>query len=136
MINDKFKLIIRTPDKTIFDGTVDSIYLETDAGEVGLLADHASLASTITYTKAFIKHDTVSEEWVLKRGLIFFSNEENAATVLINFAEEISETDIVNVEEYLKLLEERLDSDEEVSHFEYKYLENEKLAIIKQLSSV
>lgn len=135
-MHDKFKLIIRTPDKTIFDGEVDSINLETDVGEVGIFADHASLASTITYTTAFIKHGTVSEEWVIRRGLIFFSNEQNEATVLVNFAEEISETDITNVEDYLKLLEERLDGETELSNFEYKYLEGEKLAIIKQLSSV
>ncbi|OGB89760.1 hypothetical protein A2625_06585 [candidate division WOR-1 bacterium RIFCSPHIGHO2_01_FULL_53_15] len=42
-----FSLAIRNPEKSVFFGKVQSLFLRSETGEIGILPDHAPLAATL-----------------------------------------------------------------------------------------
>ena len=43
-----FSLAIRNPEKTIFFGKAASLYLQAEDGQIGILPDHAPLATVLS----------------------------------------------------------------------------------------
>ena len=79
------KLEIVTPEKKVFDETVDSVTVPTATGEVGILPNHAPLISSLksgilSYTKG-----GTTEKMVISGGFVEVS--ANKASVLANIAE-------------------------------------------------
>ena len=87
------KLEIVTPERKVFDETVDSVTVPTATGEVGILPNHAPLISSLksgilSYTKG-----NTTEKFVISGGFVEVS--ANRASVLADIAET---SDEVNTE--------------------------------------
>ncbi len=128
-----FKLAIRTPEGEFFAGDVTSIRINTEGGQVKMLAKHATIAATVVFSPVWVEADDSTEEFFVRRGVIFFDNIRNEATLLVNYCTRKAEMSRQTVEEYLKFIEERLTSGEKLSGFEIGFLEGEKLAVKMQL---
>lgn len=137
---DKFKLVIKTPEKETFSGEVENIYITTDIGDTEIHADHASLGAVISFSPIIINiSESRRVEFILKRGTLFFSNIKNEATIYAYSAQKREEIDFESAKEYLKFILEKLESkksedtdNEESSSFTIKYLEDEKIALVRE----
>ena len=79
-----FHLSITTPDKTVYDGNVQSLVAPGVIGYLGILADHAPLATPLATGKITLR-DASGKATVLdmtESGFLEVSN--NKATVLLN----------------------------------------------------
>jgi F-type H+-transporting ATPase subunit epsilon len=87
------KLEIVTPEKKVFDETVDSVTVPTMTGEVGILPNHAPLISTLKSGVLTVSTKGASEKMVVSGGFLEVS--ANKVSVLTDIAEKADE---INVE--------------------------------------
>ena len=85
-------LEIVTPEKKVLSETVDAVTIPTASGEVGILANHAPLISSLkpgvlSYTKA-----GATEKMVIAGGFVEVSADN--VSILADIAEKASEIDI------------------------------------------
>ena len=85
-------LEIVTPEKKVLSETVDAVTIPTASGEVGILANHAPLISSLkpgvlSYTKA-----GATEKMVIAGGFVEVSTDN--VSILADIAEKASEIDI------------------------------------------
>ena len=93
MINEMIKLEIVTPEKKVFDETVDSVTVPTATGEVGILPNHAPLISALKSGILSFSNRGASEKMVVSGGFVEVSS--NKVSVLTDVAERADE---INVE--------------------------------------
>ena len=84
-------LEIVTPEKKVFDETVDSVSIPTSSGDVGIMTNHAPMISALrsgilTYVKS-----GQSEKMVISGGFVEISN--NKVSILADFAETADDVD-------------------------------------------
>ncbi len=87
------KLEIVTPEKKVFDESVDAVTVPTMTGEVGILPNHAPLISTLKSGVLTISTKGASERMVVSGGFLEVSS--NKVSVLTDIAEKADE---INVE--------------------------------------
>lgn len=135
MSHKTFKLTLRSPDQTLFDADAVSIKFRAENGQMQVFAHHASITASILFSTAVIETPDGSEEkFIVRRGVFAFNNTTNEANLLANFAEIESEMDTTTAQSYLEFIEAELAKGSDLSKFQLTYLENEKLAVQKQLS--
>lgn len=79
-----FNLNILTPEKTVYEGRVISLIVPAALGYLGVLADHAPLAASLTKGKISIKKES-GEGFVLSsKENGFIEVLKNNVTILIN----------------------------------------------------
>jgi F-type H+-transporting ATPase subunit epsilon len=91
----KFRLEIIAPQRKAFDDTVDAVYVPTENGEIGVLAHHIPLFTTLTEGEIKIVSDR--KEFFLAIGGGFMQVTPDGASILVSravHAEEINETEI------------------------------------------
>lgn len=86
------KLEIVTPEKKVFDDSVDSVTVPTATGEVGLLPNHAPLISAIKPGVLAYAVKGHTEKMVVAGG--FVEVNANTVSVLADIAEKADEVDI------------------------------------------
>lgn len=131
-----FSLHIRTPLDTAFEGQVSEFHLDTDAGRIVILPGHAPLTSTVTFSKAKIVSPTGEKDVFIKRGTLSVSLKTKSADLMCINCEEQKDVSIQTIEDYLKMIEEKLNNSESLSNYQIKYLKDEKVAFEKQKQSV
>jgi len=131
------KLIIRTPEAQIIDTHAESLYLSTDLGDMMILPHHASISTSMLYSPVLICNGHLTEQYIVKNGLLFFSNTKNEAVILCYSAIKKDEVDITSVKKYLELIEQKLAEKKgsDLSEYQYKFLENEKMVLVKQIEA-
>jgi len=85
------KLEIVTPEKKVFDETVDSVTVPTATGEVGILPNHAPLISALKSGIMSFSNKGASEKMVVSGGFVEVS--ANKVSVLTDIAERADEID-------------------------------------------
>jgi F-type H+-transporting ATPase subunit epsilon len=81
-----FHLAVLTPEKTVFDGTVEYVQVPGTEGYFGVLAHHAALVSGLAVgTLTVRKQGGAEERWHVNGG--FFEVSNNDATVLADAIE-------------------------------------------------
>jgi F0F1-type ATP synthase epsilon subunit len=128
-----FKLVVRTPEAEVEDRDVQSIKVTTEGGEMMVLPGHADLSGSILFSRLEVKGEGFEESYMVRRGLIFVDREKNRTTIMAYSCDKVEDVDFTSVEEYLKMVNERLAAGEELSDFQLSYLEGEKLAVTRQL---
>lgn len=128
-----FKFTILTPEAEILTKEVESVYLTTETGDMMLLPGHAAFSGSITYSPVIVKEGSVEEEYLAYRGVIFFSNVKNEATLLCLRCDLKDRVDYAGLKDYLKLIQERLDKGQDLSSYHVSFLEGEKVALVQQL---
>lgn len=93
-LENMLNLEIVTPEKKVFDETVESVTIPSVSGDVGILTNHAPMISALrsgilTYTKG-----GASEKMLISGGFVEISN--NKVSVLANLAETAEEIDAAN----------------------------------------
>lgn len=86
------KLEIVTPEKKVFDETVDSVTVPTATGEVGILPNHAPLISALKSGILTYSNRGTSEKLVVSGGFVEVS--ANKVSVLTDIAERADEIDV------------------------------------------
>ena len=115
-----FQLDIVTPEKTIFSGTVDDVYLPGSEGEMGVLDMHAALVAPLSPGELRYKKDGKIEELAVGEGFVEVS--DNKVSVLIDLAIGEDAIDEAQVEEAMKRAQEAL-AGENVDHDEMAALQ-------------
>lgn len=137
-MHNTFKFTIRTPEDEVASKEVESVYATTEAGDMMLLPEHASFSGVVSFSPIVLKDGDHEETYIAKRGVLFFSNNRNEATLLASECHEKEALDYEGLKEYLQLIEEKLKSGdtESLSDFQMKFLEGERLAVVQQMEEV
>lgn len=85
------KLEIVTPEKKVFDDSVDAVNVPTATGEIGILPNHAPLISALKSGILSYTRGGTTEKMVISGGFVEVS--ANKASVLANIAETSEEID-------------------------------------------
>ena len=91
-LNIMIKLEIVTPERKVFDETVDSVTVPTATGEVGILPNHAPLISALKSGILSFSNKGASEKMVVSGGFVEVSS--NRVSVLTDVAERAVEIDV------------------------------------------
>ncbi|QQR55596.1 hypothetical protein IPG41_03515 [Candidatus Peregrinibacteria bacterium] len=129
-----FKLIIRTPEKEVFNGEIQSLSFDAEDGRVQILPLHAHYTTTLLSSKVKIQEEDRAVEYTARSGMFTFDHKKNEGLLLCLACEEVSETSYKNAAEYLEFLKNELVKGD-LSDYEIKYLQGEKLAVEKQVKS-
>jgi F-type H+-transporting ATPase subunit epsilon len=86
------KLEIVTPEKRVFDETVDSVTVPTASGEIGILPNHAPLISSLKAGILAYSNKGVTDRLVVSGGFVEVSG--NTVSVLADVAERSDEIDV------------------------------------------
>lgn len=134
-MENKFKLIIQTPEKEVFNGEAKSIALTLEGGRVVVMAKHASMMGTVKFSSATVVtgSEEESERYMVRQGVLNFDNATNTCRLMAYYCELESEVSIEDAKDYLEFIEEQLAKGSDLSDFQIDYLENEKIAVSKQL---
>ena len=88
----ELKLEIVTPEKKVFDETVETVTIPTPSGEIGILPNHAPLISSLKPGILSYSHRGTSERMVIAGGFIEVS--DNKVSILADVAERGNEIDV------------------------------------------
>ena len=134
-MENKFKLIIQTPDTEVFNGEAKSIAITLEGGRVVIMAKHASMIGTVKFTSAMVETgaEEETERYMVRQGVLNFDNATNTCRLMAYYCELESEVSVEDAKEYLDFIEAELAKGSDLSDFQIEYLENEKIAVSKQL---
>ncbi len=114
MNDKKIKFKIVTPEKTVYEDTVDQVTLPTQDGEITVLPNHIPLISVLTSGELVAKKGGEEIAMAVSGGMI--EVQKNEITILADTAERAEEIDIKRAEEAKqraeKLKDEKIRSDE------------------------
>lgn len=79
-----FKISILTRDKTIFEGRTSSLVAPGEAGYLGILANHAPLATNLIPGKITFVKESGEREAIHSRGKGFLNVLKNDVTLLLD----------------------------------------------------
>ena len=89
-----------TPDKVVWDATVEELILPSSTGQLGILTDHAPLLTALDIGVMRLKSEAGWTSIVLMEG--FAEVEDNKVTILCNGAEEVSSIELKTAQEELE----------------------------------
>ena len=89
-----------TPDKVVWDATVEELILPSSTGQLGILTDHAPLLTALDIGVMRLKSEAGWTSIVLMEG--FAEVEDNKVTILCNGAEEGSSIELKTAQEELE----------------------------------
>jgi F-type H+-transporting ATPase subunit epsilon len=82
-----FELAILTPERTVFEGTVEYVQVPGSEGYLGVLAHHAALVTALAPGSLTVRRAGGGEQrWQVSGG--FFEVSDNRATVLADAVDE------------------------------------------------
>lgn len=133
----EFHLLIRTPEKDIYEGNVSSFSFQSEEGWLQILAHHASFMTTMQFSPLRFESESESraESFLGRNGIFYFDHKKNSAVLLCLFCEEQSEISYKTAEEYLSFLTSELGKGD-LSDFQVTFLKGEKLAVEKQIKTM
>ncbi len=130
---NSFKLQIQTPLKSVFDGEVNKFSVRSDGGALQLLSKHADLTSSVSFSPTVIEYGDQTDVIVIRNAVISFDNRSNCLKVLALYAEHQKHIDASESSSQLEQVREMLQNPETLNSYQLRYLENQKIALEKQL---
>nr|YP_010486884.1 ATP synthase CF1 epsilon subunit [Decalobanthus boisianus]UWI70668.1 ATP synthase CF1 epsilon subunit [Decalobanthus boisianus] len=97
------KLCVLTPNRIVWDSEVDEIILSTNSGQIGILPNHACIATAVDIGVLRIR---LNDQWLtmaLMGGFARIGN--NEITILVNDAEKGSDIDSLEAQQTLEIAE-------------------------------
>ena len=104
-------LCVLTPNRTVWDSEVKEIILSTNSGQIGVLKNHAPIATALDI--GILKIRLTNQQWVtmaLVGGFARIGN--NEITILVNDAEKSIDIDPQEAQQTLKIAEANLNKAE------------------------
>nr|YP_009584387.1 AtpE [Angelica polymorpha]QBL56500.1 AtpE [Angelica polymorpha] len=99
-------LCVLTPNRTVWNSKVNEIILSTNSGQIGVLPNHASVATAVDIGILKIRLDGQWLTMALMGGFARIGN--NEITVLVNDAEKGSDIDSQEARQTLEIAESNL----------------------------
>nr|YP_010961181.1 ATP synthase CF1 epsilon subunit [Sinocarum muliense]WNH39626.1 ATP synthase CF1 epsilon subunit [Sinocarum muliense] len=99
-------LCVLTPNRTVWNSKVNEIVLSTNSGQIGVLPNHASVATAVDIGILKIRLDGQWLTMALMGGFARIGN--NEITVLVNDAEKGSDIDSQKARQILEIAEANL----------------------------
>nr|YP_010530898.1 ATP synthase CF1 epsilon subunit [Ferula bungeana]YP_010687313.1 ATP synthase CF1 epsilon subunit [Ferula licentiana]APB95224.1 ATP synthase CF1 epsilon subunit [Daucus tenuisectus]UXW93185.1 ATP synthase CF1 epsilon subunit [Ferula bungeana]WBR36337.1 ATP synthase CF1 epsilon subunit [Ferula bungeana]WBR36424.1 ATP synthase CF1 epsilon subunit [Ferula licentiana] len=99
-------LCVLTPNRTVWNSKVNEIILSTNSGQIGILPNHASVATAVDIGILKIRLDGQWLTMALMGGFARIGN--NEITVLVNDAEKGSDIDSQEAQQTLEIAEANL----------------------------
>nr|WGC90804.1 ATP synthase CF1 epsilon subunit [Bupleurum commelynoideum] len=99
-------LCVLTPNRTVWNSKVNEIILSTNSGQIGVLPDHASIATAVDIGILKIRLDGQWLTMALMGGFARIGN--NEITFLVNDAEKSSDIDSQEAQQTLEIAEANL----------------------------
>nr|YP_010043138.1 ATP synthase CF1 epsilon subunit [Corydalis edulis]YP_010154226.1 ATP synthase CF1 epsilon subunit [Corydalis saxicola]YP_010194681.1 ATP synthase CF1 epsilon subunit [Corydalis fangshanensis]YP_010250906.1 ATP synthase CF1 epsilon subunit [Corydalis tomentella]UXB56011.1 ATP synthase CF1 epsilon subunit [Coreanomecon hylomeconoides]QPC56898.1 ATP synthase CF1 epsilon subunit [Corydalis edulis]QQW52059.1 ATP synthase CF1 epsilon subunit [Corydalis saxicola]QTW90200.1 ATP synthase CF1 epsi len=99
-------LCVLTPNRIVWDAEVKEIILSTNSGQIGVLPNHAPIATAVDIGILRIR---LNDQWVkiaLMGGFARIGN--NEITILVNNAEKDSDIDLQEAQQTLEITEANL----------------------------
>nr|YP_010961985.1 ATP synthase CF1 epsilon subunit [Hymenidium virgatum]WNH40605.1 ATP synthase CF1 epsilon subunit [Hymenidium virgatum] len=96
-------LCVLTPNRTVWNSKVNEIILSTNSGQIGVLPNHASVATAVDISILKIRLDGQWLTMALMGGFARIGN--NEITVLVNDAEKSSDIDSQEAQQALEIAE-------------------------------
>lgn len=106
-------LCVLTPNRTVWDSEVKEIILSTNSGQIGVLKNHAPIATALDIGILKIRLNNNNRQWVtmaLMGGFARIGN--NEITILVNDAEKSIDIDPQEAQQTLKIAEANLNKAE------------------------
>jgi F-type H+-transporting ATPase subunit epsilon len=111
---NKIKFKIVTPEKTVYEDSIDQVTLPTQEGEITVLPEHIPLIAVLAPGELTVKQDGKEIAMAVSGGMI--EVRKNELTILADTAERAEEIDIKRAEEAReraeKLKDEKIRMDE------------------------
>nr|YP_010961635.1 ATP synthase CF1 epsilon subunit [Tongoloa stewardii]WNH40080.1 ATP synthase CF1 epsilon subunit [Tongoloa stewardii] len=99
-------LCVLTPNRTVWNSKVNEIVLSTNSGQIGVLPNHASVATAVDISILKIRLDGQWLTMALMGGFARIGN--NEITVLVNDAEKSSDINSQEAQQALEIAEANL----------------------------
>ena len=135
-MSNTFQLNVRTPEAEIVSKEVDSVRVGTENGPMVIYPHHASLSGTIPFSRLFVRSGNSETEYLVKNGVLFISVETNETKILCYSCLETKDVEYQSAAEYLAYVEEQLKAGANLNQFQMQFLENEKIAMVKQMKGM
>jgi F0F1-type ATP synthase epsilon subunit len=129
-----FQLEIQTPLQSVFSGEVAKVHMRSDGGDMELMAKHADLTTSISFSPLVVQHGELTEIFILRNAIACFDNRANKLTILALYAQLDKQVDVSGSQDMLLQIKDMLKNPEKLNQYQIKYLENQKIALEKQLS--
>ncbi len=129
-----FQLEIQTPLQSVFSGEVAKVHMRSDGGDMELMAKHADLTTSISFSPLVVQHGELTEIFILRNAIACFDNRANKLTILALYAQLDKQVDVSGSQDILLQIKDMLKNPEKLNQYQIKYLENQKIALEKQLS--
>ena len=97
---------IVSQDRVVFEGDVDIVVAAGEAGEMGILPNHAPLLSILKYGVLKVRSQGDELDFTISGGLI--EVQPHIVTILADAAENVQEIDVARAEEAKKRIEDLL----------------------------
>jgi F0F1-type ATP synthase epsilon subunit len=128
-----FKLILKTPWVSLSEGEIDAAKLSTLTGELEILPEHTSLIGIIDFSKLQVRDGDTVHEYYVRSGALQVANGGKEVRILAQDIGKEGEMHMASLEEYLAFITEKL-SERDLSDYQIRFLESERLGLEKQLS--
>ncbi len=129
-----FQLEIQTPLQSVFSGEVAKVHMRSDGGDMELMARHADLTTSISFSPLVVQHGEITEIFILRNAIACFDNRANKLTILALYAQLDKQVDVSGSQDMLLQIKDMLKNPDKLNQYQIKYLENQKIALEKQLS--
>nr|YP_009656958.1 ATP synthase CF1 epsilon subunit [Medicago orbicularis]QCO73859.1 ATP synthase CF1 epsilon subunit [Medicago orbicularis] len=104
-------LCVLTPNRTVWDSEVTEIILSTNSGQIGVLKNHAPIATALDI--GILKIRVINNQWVTMAVMGGFARiGNNEITILVNDAEKAIDIDPQEAQQTLKIAEANLNKAE------------------------
>lgn len=130
---NKFHLVLQSTDNNLFDSEVNSVSLGSKGGDLQIFARHADLSTSFDFTTIKVETENETFSFYARGGIVNFDNKENKLLVLGLSITPVNEVDLSGAESYLEYVNQLLANKENLSNFKIIQLENEKIALEKQI---
>jgi F-type H+-transporting ATPase subunit epsilon len=97
---------IVSQDRLVYEGNADMVVLPGEAGEMGILPNHAPLLATLQYGILIVKNQSQEEAFTIAGGIA--EVQPDLVTVLADAAENVEEIDVARAEAARKRAEASL----------------------------
>ena len=102
------KIRVITPDRVVWNTSADEVVLPCTAGQLGILAKHATLITTLEIGVLRIKSGDTWKPIVVFGG--FAEVDDDKVTILVNGVEEVTSNDLALAKSALEKASDQLDS--------------------------
>lgn len=131
-----FQFSVRTPEAEVVNTKAVSFKVGTELGPMVAYKGHANLTGAIPFSKLWVRTEDTEIEYLIRNGILFISLEQKSGKILCLSCEEMEDIDFKTAREYLQYVEEQLKKGADLNDFQLKFLKNEKIAMVRQLSTM